>query len=53
MSLTSALDGGKLSASRLRRSTSRERALCTQCIGGWVGPRGGLDMVARRKNPRM
>jgi hypothetical protein len=37
--LTSALDGGEWSASRLG----------THCIGGWVGPRAGLDAVKKRK----
>jgi hypothetical protein len=34
--LTSALDGGEYSASRSSRSTPRERASGTHCIGaGW------------------
>jgi hypothetical protein len=47
--LTSALVGGECSASRPCRSTSRERARSTHCIGGWVGPRAGLDDVEKRK----
>jgi hypothetical protein len=27
--------------------TPRQRALCTHWIGGWVGPRGGLDDVEK------
>jgi hypothetical protein len=41
--LTSALDGGKWSASRPGRFTAREKASGTHRIGGWVGPRAGLD----------
>jgi hypothetical protein len=29
----------------------RERAPDTHWIGGWVGPRAGLDMVSKRKIP--
>jgi hypothetical protein len=28
-----------------------ERVLGTLCIGGWVGPRAGLDTVMKRKIP--
>jgi len=28
-----------------------ERALDTHWIGGWLGPRAGLDMVVKRKIP--
>jgi hypothetical protein len=49
--LASALDGGEWSASRSGRFTPRERTHCTHCIGGWVGPRAGLDMVSKRKIP--
>jgi hypothetical protein len=49
-SLTSALDGAEWSASRRSRFTSRERALFTHWIGGWVGPRSRLDAVVKRKN---
>jgi hypothetical protein len=41
--LTSALVGGESSASRPGRFTPGERAPGTQWIGGWVGPRTGLD----------
>jgi hypothetical protein len=41
--LTSALVGGEWSASRPGRF-----ALGTHWIGGWVGPRTGLDDVQRR-----
>jgi hypothetical protein len=50
-SLTSALDGGEWSASRPSHFTARERALCTDWIGGWVGPRTVLDAVVKRKIP--
>jgi len=42
-SLTSALDGRELSASRPCRFTPRERSPGTHWIEGWVGPRAGLD----------
>jgi hypothetical protein len=42
--LTSALDGGEWSASPLGKEP-----LVTQSIGGWVGPRAGLDAVEKRK----
>jgi len=51
-SLTSALDGGEWSASRLAHFTSRERTPDTHWIGGWGGPRAGLDAVVKRKIPR-
>jgi hypothetical protein len=41
--LTSALDVDGWSDSRPGRFTARERAPGTHCIGGWVGPRAGLD----------
>jgi hypothetical protein len=41
--LTSALVGGEWSASRRGRFTPGERAAGTHWIGGWVGPRAGLD----------
>jgi hypothetical protein len=50
-SLTSALDGGEWSASHLGRFTPRERAPSTHWIGGWVGPRNGLDTVSKIKIP--
>jgi hypothetical protein len=41
--LTSALDGGKWSASR--RFTPGESAPGTHWIRAWVGPRAGLEVV--------
>jgi hypothetical protein len=41
--LTSALVGGEWSASRPCRFTPEERAPGTHWIGGWVGPRAGLE----------
>jgi hypothetical protein len=41
--LTLAPDGGEFSASRPSRFTLRERVLGIHWIGGWVGPRAGLD----------
>jgi hypothetical protein len=43
--LTSALAAGEWSASRPCRFTPG-----TRCIGGWVGPRVGLDDVEKRKS---
>jgi hypothetical protein len=51
-SLTSALEGGEWSASRLGRFIPRERAPDTHWIGGWVGPRAVLDAVVKRKIPK-
>jgi hypothetical protein len=47
--LTSALDGGEWSASRPGRFTPGERAHGTHWIGGWVGPRAGLDAAEKIK----
>jgi hypothetical protein len=47
--LASALVGGEWLASRPFRFTPRERAPGTHWIGGWVGPRAGLDDVEKRK----
>jgi hypothetical protein len=47
--LASALVGGEWSASRPCRFTPGERAPGTQWIGGWVGPRAGLNDVEKRK----
>jgi hypothetical protein len=47
--LTSVLDGSELSASRHDRFTPGGRAPGIHCIGGWVGPRAGLDNVEKRK----
>jgi hypothetical protein len=46
--LTSALVGGEWSASRLGRFTPKERASGTHWIGGWVGPRAGVENVKKR-----
>jgi hypothetical protein len=48
-SVTSAVDGGELSASRPGHFTSRERAPGTHWIGGWVGFRAVLDAVVKRQ----
>jgi hypothetical protein len=47
--LASALVGVEWSASRPCRFTPEERAPGTHWIGGWVGPRAGLDNVEKRK----
>jgi hypothetical protein len=47
--LNMALDGGEWSASRPGRFTPGERAPYTHWIGGWVGPRAGMDDVDDRK----
>jgi hypothetical protein len=43
--LISALDGGETSASHLSRFTPCEKDRSTHCIGGWISPRAGLDIV--------
>jgi hypothetical protein len=43
--VTSALVGGKWSASRPGCFTPVERDPGTHRIGGWVGPRAGLEAV--------
>jgi hypothetical protein len=47
--MTSTLVGGNRLASWPGRFTSVERAPVTHWIGGWVGPRAGLDDVEKRK----
>jgi hypothetical protein len=47
--LTSALDGGEWSASRLGRFIPGERAPGIHWIGDWVGSITSLDDVKRRK----
>jgi hypothetical protein len=47
--LTLALVGGEWSASRPSRFTPIDRVPGTHWIGGWVGPRAGLEDVERRK----
>jgi hypothetical protein len=49
----SVLDGGEWSASRPGCFTPRERDSGTHWIGGWVGPRAGLDAVVKRKIPSL
>jgi hypothetical protein len=44
-----ALAGGEWSASRPCHFTPREKAPGTHWIGGWVGPRAGLDDLEKRK----
>jgi hypothetical protein len=41
--------GGVVSVTPRPRFTPEERTPCTHWIGGWVGPRAGLDAGARRK----
>jgi hypothetical protein len=50
-SLTSALDGGDWSVSRLGRFAARERITGTHWIGGWVGPRAGLNTLSKIEIP--
>jgi len=40
-----------VTASRPGRFTTVVRAPGTHWIGGWMGPRAGLEAVARGKNP--
>jgi hypothetical protein len=47
--LTSAQGRGEWSASDFCRFTPGERAIITHWIGGWVGPRAGLDAVEKTK----
>jgi hypothetical protein len=47
---TSTLDGGEWSAARPDRFIPKERALCSQWIGGDMGPRVGLDAIEERKS---
>ena len=46
--MTTALEGGEGSASRPGRSLLRERQ-GTHCVGGWVGPRGGMDSCGKSR----
>jgi hypothetical protein len=52
-SLTSAIDGGELSASRPGRFIPRGRVPDTHWIGGWVDRRAGLDAMVKRKIPSL
>jgi hypothetical protein len=47
--LTPAPVGGEWSASRPGHFTPRERGPGIRWIGGWMGPRAGLDDVGKRK----
>jgi len=49
--LTSAQDRDEYSLSHPGRFTPVERAAGTHWVGGGVGPRPGLDAVAKSKNP--
>jgi hypothetical protein len=49
--LNSVLDGGEWSALSLDRFTTVERDPITHLIGGWMGPRSGLETVAKRNIP--
>jgi hypothetical protein len=49
--LISVLDGGEWPDSRPDRFNPRVRAPDIYWIGGWVGPRAGLDEVAKREYP--
>jgi len=44
--LVATLDGGEWSALRLGHFTPKVKAPCTPRIGGWMGPRDGLDAMA-------
>jgi hypothetical protein len=50
-SLASEPDRGEWSVSCPGRFTPKERATGTHWIGGWVGPRAGLDAVVDRNIP--
>jgi hypothetical protein len=47
--MTSALDGGKWEDSHSVRFTHGDKAPSTYWIGGWVGPRAGLDALEKRE----
>jgi hypothetical protein len=47
--LTSALFGGECLASPPATLPPEKESPCTHWIGGWVGPRTGLDDVEKRK----
>jgi hypothetical protein len=48
---SSAPDGSEWSASRPCRFTQKEIVPGTLWIGGWVGPKTGLDAMVKRKIP--
>jgi len=45
------LDGGECSASRTGRFIPGEKIHGIHWLGGWVGPRTGLDAVAKKNIP--
>jgi hypothetical protein len=45
--LTLTLGGSEWSASCPSCFTPKERAPVTHCIGDWVGPRAGLDVMLK------
>jgi hypothetical protein len=47
--VTSVLDGGEWSTSCSGRFIPGETAPGTHCIGGWMDPRPGLDVIEKRK----
>jgi hypothetical protein len=47
--LTSALTGDEWSASSPGRFTHGKRVPSTHCIGGWLDPRAGLNVVEKLK----
>jgi hypothetical protein len=49
--LISALGGGEWSPSRSSRFIYKERVPGTHWIGGWVGPRTGLDTAEKILHP--
>jgi len=49
--LTSVLDGGEWPASRSGGFNLAGRAANTIWTGGWLGPRAGLDAMAKRNIP--
>ena len=51
--LSSALKGGKWSASRAHRFNSKERATFTHCVRGWVVPTAGLQIFEKGFEPRI
>jgi hypothetical protein len=48
--LTSAVDGGEWSASHTGPYTPRETAAGTHWVGGWLGPRLGLEAVEKKES---
>jgi hypothetical protein len=47
-----AVDGGEWLVSRPGHFIPRVRVPGTHWVGGWVGPRAGLDAALKRKNPQ-